>query len=260
MDAPKVSQSPSALDRAKPSDWRLLLVRKSTKDGTPQPIRVVANAIIALRHAPEWEDVLAFNEFSQQTITQRPTPWRKKADSVWLDVDDSLACEWLQREENILVTTAMVAEAVQTVSRENSFHPVRDYLKALTWDHKPRIERWLTDYLGSADSPYVRAVGRRWLISAVARVEKPGCQVDHVLLLEGPQGIRKSAALRELVGDEWFSDHLSDLGSKDSRIDLLDKWVVEMSELVAMRRGIALERVKAFLTARSDHYVPGARL
>ena len=148
-----------------------------------------------------------------------------------------------------------VAEAVQTVARENSFHPVRNYLKSLVWDKVSRIDTWLIDYLGCADSQFIRAVGSRWLLSAVARIFRPGCQADHVLLLEGPQGIRKSSALRALVGDEWFADHIADLGSKDSRLDLLGKWVIEMSELVSMRRA-EIEKVKAFLTARTDHFRP----
>ena len=240
---------------SKMADWRRLLIYRQTKGAPPQPERLLANAITALRHAPEWEGVLGFNEFSQQVVTHRPTPWGKQVGSRWADTDDSLATEWLQGEAGIFVGSNTVAEAVQTVARENGFHPVRNYLKSLVWDKVSRIDNWLIDYLGSTDSQFLRAVGSRWLISAVARIFQPGCQADHVLLLEGPQGIRKSSALRALVGDEMFADHIADLGSKDSRLDLLGKWVIEMSELVSMRRG-EVERVKAFLTARTDHFRP----
>ncbi len=236
-------------------DWRTLLICRQNKGGAPQPLPLLANAITAFRQAPEWKGVLGFNEFSLQVVTRRPTPWGKQVSSRWIDVDDSLATEWLQREGGIFVSSNTVAEAVQTVARENGFHPVRDYLKSLVWDEVPRIDTWLMDYLGCTDSQFIRTAGSRWLISAVARIFRPGCQADHVLLLEGPQGIRKSSALRALVGDEMFADHIADLGSKDSRLDLLGKWVIEMSELVSMRRG-EIERVKAFLTARADHFRP----
>ena len=236
-------------------DWRTLLIYRQSKGGPPQPVPLLANAITAFRHAPEWEGVLGFNEFSQKVVTRGPTPWGKEVGSRWADADDSLATEWLQREVGVFVGSNTVAEAVQTVARENSFHPVRNHLKSLEWDKVPRIDTWLTDYLGGTDSQFIRAVGSRWLISAVVRVFRPGCQADHVLLLEGPQGIRKSSALRALVGDEWFADHIADLGSKDSRLDLLGKWVIEMSELVSMRRA-EIEKVKAFLTARTDHFRP----
>ena len=48
----------------------------------------------------------------------------------------------------------------------------------------------------SPDSPYVRAVGRKTLISAVARIRHPGCKVDTMLVLEGEQGKMKSSAHR----------------------------------------------------------------
>jgi putative DNA primase/helicase len=72
----------------------------------------------------------------------------------------------------------------------------------------------------------------------------------------GKQGIRKSTAFRVLaVRDEWFADTLSELGSKDSRVEISGKWLTEMSELDRVK-GRALETVKSFLTTRHDHYRP----
>lgn len=39
-------------------------------------------------------------------------------------------------------------------------HPVRDYLDSLAWDQEPRVARWLIDYAGAPDTPYMRAVSR----------------------------------------------------------------------------------------------------
>src|SRR5690606_16427791 len=107
----------------------------------------------------------------------------------------------------------------EVVARERCFHPVRDYLDRLAWDGVARIDTWLATYLGAPDSDYGRAVGPRWLISAVARIYTPGCKADCAIVLEGPQGIGKSSALRALAGP-WFSDRLSELGSKDAAIEL----------------------------------------
>jgi len=235
-------------------DFSELLIK--TKEGTPKAL--LANAITALRFHPEWTGVLAFNEFSLYTVTKKQTPWQKPIGSNWTDYDDSMSADWLQRN-GILISSKVAGEAVQTIAKENRFHPVKDYLKSVTWDGSPRSDQWLITYLGASDTPFIRAVGARWLVSAVARVFRPGCQVDHTLLLEGPQGIRKSTALRILASDEWFADHISDLGSKDSRIELHGKWVLELGELDRVKRG-ELERVKAFLTARTDHFrVPYGR-
>jgi hypothetical protein len=230
------------------TDWRALLIY--TRSG--QPRAILANAITALRHSPDWEGVLGYNEFSLYAVTLQPTPWQGPGNANWTDADDSLATEWLQRS-GINVKSNVTAEAVQTVAREHSFHPVRDYLQALKSDGKERVYTWLIAYLGCPDTPWTRAVGRRWLISAVARIMQPGCQADYCLLLEGIQGLKKSSALSALAGDDWFTDNISDLGSKDSRLDLRGKWIIEWAELANMRRHEA-EKVKAFLTARIDHF------
>jgi putative DNA primase/helicase len=103
---------------------------------------------------------------------------------------------------------------------------------------------------------FVRQAGRRWFLSAVARVYRPGCKADCAVILEGPQGAGKSSALAALVPDpEWFADDIADLGCKDSAQDLRGKWIIELGELSAMRRA-EVERTKAFMSRAVDHYRP----
>jgi predicted P-loop ATPase len=234
-------QAPGALS------WRhQIIVSESGK-----PKALLQNAVLMLRHAPEWQGVLGFNEFSLYAVTKRPAPWPQSvASRNWDDDDDTRTACWLQAQ-GVLVSSKVAAEAVQMIAREHPFHPVRDYLNAQVWDGKPRISDWLTTYLGVKASPLSAAIGNRWLISAVARIKKPGCKADFVLLLEGPQGIGKSSAAEVLASPPWFTDHLSDLGSKDSRIELHGKWIIELAEFVSRRS--ELER-KAFLTACSDNF------
>jgi predicted P-loop ATPase len=93
------------------------------------------------------------------------------------------------------------------------------------------------------------------MISAIARVMQPGCQVDHLLVLEGDQGTRKSTALRALVGDDWFRNSSIDLRSKDAAFTLRGCWVYEFDELDAFR-GRDATRIKSFITLRVDSYRP----
>jgi putative DNA primase/helicase len=102
---------------------------------------------------------------------------------------------------------------------------------------------------------YLRSVGSKWLIAAVARIYRPGCKADYVIIFEGPQGIGKSTCCRILAGDGWFADEIADLGTKDSAQDLRGKWIVELAEVAALRRG-EIERVKAFVSRNVDHYRP----
>jgi predicted P-loop ATPase len=242
------------------SDWLKLKRDSSTAPGLmivndkEKNMPLLANAITLLRNDRAWRGVLGLNEFSLYTTIRKPTPWGKTAGDIWSDADDIRTAEWLQHHY-ILVNQQVASAAVQAIAEENKFHPVREYLNALKWDGVKRLHVWLPIYLGVNQTPFVEAVGIRWMISAMARIFKPGCQADHTLLLEGRQGIKKSTALRTLAGTEWFTDHISDLDSKDSRLELHGVWIVELAELASIKRSLT-EKVKSFLTATSDHFRP----
>jgi predicted P-loop ATPase len=232
--------------------WRNRLLR-STRGGV---LAVVANAITALRHAPEWQGVLHFNESSLATVVKAAPPF-ESASSVpftWADEHDVLTAAWLQHQD-IRVTKDIAAQAVQTVSLEHTFHPIRDYLDSLKWDGVKRVDDWLTLYLGADPSDLVRAVGAKFLIGAVARVYKPGAKNDTCPILEGPQGAQKSTALLTLAGSDFFSDDIAELGSKDSVMQTRGVWIIELSELDALTKG-DVSRIKAFMSRQVDRIRP----
>ncbi len=103
-------------------------------------------------------------------------------------------------------------------------------------------------------------MGSRWLISAIARIFRPGAKADCCLILEGPQGIRKSTALRTLAG-EYFTDELADLGSKDAAMQIRGVWIIELSELDSLSHS-EVARIKAFMSRTTDRFRPpyGMRL
>lgn len=243
------------------SAWRKDLLRSKPSVNAPEGriLPVLANAIAAFRHAPEWGGVLAFNEFAFGTVVLRPAPWGVVPKGEWTDHEDRLAAEWLQRQ-GILVSVEVAGQAVQTAARDRPFHPVKAYLQGLHWDGIERVDRWLSAYLGAEDTEYSQAVGSRWLISAVARIFQPGAKADCCLILEGPQGIRKSTALRTVAG-EFFTDELADLGSKDAAMQTRGVWIIELSELDSLSQA-EVARIKAFMSRATDRFRPpyGMRL
>lgn len=234
-------------------DWRDHLMRgRAPKNGAQGPVlSILANAITALRLAPEWAGAVGYNEFAATLTIQKALPWGGNAGGTWSDQHDRKFAEWLQRN-GILAPTKLAGEAVQTVGMERPYHPCRDYLRSLAWDSTGRIDSWLTTYIGVQPSTYASKIGRRWLVSAVARILQPGVKADAVLVLEGAQGIGKSTAGRILF-DPWFCDHLPDLSSKDSYLQLAGMWCVELAELDAIGRADA-SRIKSFLSSSVDRY------
>jgi putative DNA primase/helicase len=223
--------------------------------GTPE--RNEANVITALGLDPAFAGTIAFDDFRQEVVVLRPAPWDDaEADypRPWEDSDDIRLAEWLQHRE-VNVAPLVVGRSVGAVARETRIHPVRGYLDTLIWDGTPRLETWTSRYLGAEPTDLTHAMGSLWLISAVARIYRPGVKADHMLILEGEQGARKSTALKILAGEEWFTDELPDLGSKDAAIHMQGVWIVEIAELDAIGRA-EVSRIKAFLTRTTDRFRP----
>lgn len=233
--------------------WRAHLLYNQKK----RPRANLANALTALRDAPEWQGVLAYDEFAHKIVVRRPPPWLHTSsgwlDRAWTEADTILATDWLQHQD-IGVTVEVVWQAVLAVAKEHGFHPIRDNLNALHWDGEPRIDAFARDVLGAADTPYAKAVTRATFIAAVARVMAPGCKVDTVLILEGLQGSLKSTGI-DMLFRPWFADTLSPIGTKDANQELAGVWCIELSELAALKNQ-KIEATKAFIARRTDRYRP----
>jgi predicted P-loop ATPase len=223
-------------------------------DGAPE--RNEANVITALSNDEDFAGALIYDEFRQEIIVNRPLPWDNRAaiQRPWSDADDVRCAEWLQRRE-INVTPTVVSRSVGAVARDIRIHPVRDYLTSIQWDGTHRLESWAITYLGAHDTRLNRAFGSLWMISAVARIMRPGAKVDHMLILEGPQGAKKSTALKVLAGSDWFTDELAEIGSKDAAQQMRGVWIIEIAELDAIGRA-EVSRIKSFLTRTVDRYRP----
>jgi len=222
----------------------------------------LANAITALRTAPEWEDRLWFDAFHNRAVLRGVPPWSNSSfdDQPWADLFDNLVADWMQHQ-GIMVSHEIAGRAVWTVAHDQWFHPVRQYLEACrqAWDGQPRVETWTTRYLGTPDTPYSRAVGPRWLLSLIARVMEPGCKADCSLVLEGPQGILKSELLRRL-GAPWVTDDLggSEPGSKDAAIQTAGIWIFELPEIEQFTAGRDRDvaRTKSYMSRSTDRFRP----
>lgn len=218
----------------------------------------VPNVIAVLRHHPEWQGVIAFDEFSQKVVKRKPAPYetlqRFTQGEEWTDVDDTRVQVWMSKHEGFAPSSRLVAESVEVVARHNAFHPVLEYLQSLKWDGIKRIDHWMVDHLNVEDSTYTRLVSRWFLIGMCNRVIQPGCKFDYCLVLEGKQGRMKSSALRALAG-EWFSDTELDLAHKDAMSAIRGHWLHEFGEMGSIARTESM-RQKSFLSRQVDEFRP----
>lgn len=231
-------------------DW----LGKSIKGKGQGPLSILANVLSALRNDPSLVNAFAYDEMQRATMLMQKEGRSIEPRPVE-DADIFRLQEFLQRAGLKNLGADTVHAAVDVRGRECKFHPVRDYLEILNWDGTPRVENWLVRYLGAPQIPYIQAIGRMFLISMVARVFKPGCKADYMLVLEGPQATLKSTACR-ILGGAHFSDNLPDVTiGKDVSQHLRGKWLIEVSEMDAMSRAEATQ-LKAFITRQIEQYRP----
>ena len=146
-----------------------------------------------------------------------------------------------------------VRDAITRISRENKYHPVREFCTQLpAWDGVPRIDTFFEQYCGSKHSEYYKHVARKMFTAIISRIFEPGCKFEYLVVLVGKQGLRKSTLCRVLaIRDEWFSDNLGDIKSKDAIQQLFGKVITEIPEMSAFR-GMDIEDVKSYLSRQDD--------
>ena len=216
--------------------------------------QTIENVVIILRNDPKLTGCIALNEMDHNIVSRKSLPWRKvKGSAQWIDADDAALRYYLERVYGI-ASKDRIFDAVNVVAAENKFHPVRDYLDGCTWDGVTRVETLLIDYMGAEDNAYIRAVTRKTLVAAVARVYRPGVKFDYMLTIRGRQGLGKSAFIAKL-GGPWFSDTFTTMQGKDAYEQVQGVWIMEVGELAGMRKAEA-ETIKLYVSKQVDRFRP----
>lgn len=236
------------LDEAADLSW----MEGLTKSATGNIDKTINNIVLILQNDPLVKGKIALDEFANRGLVLGPLPWDKtEGRRLWSDVDDAQAMRYLETFYGI-TGKDKIADALLIVSYERRFNDVKTYLKSLEWDGKPRLDTLLHVYLGAEDNTYTRAVIRKSLCAAVARVMRPGVKYDYMPIITGPQGCGKSTFLFHL-GMAWFSDSLQTFSGKDAAEMLQGVWINELGELTALSRA-ETNAVKQFLSKRDDIY------
>ena len=196
---------------------------------------------------------LCFNQLADGMEIKGDIPWKHPA-RFWRDADDAQLICYIDANYGTF-SARNYQIAVAKVVDDRSYHPIREFFDGLPpWDGIGRAETILIDYLGAADNSYTRAVTRKTLCAAVARVKHPGIKFDNILVLNGDQGIGKSTLIEKL-GCEWYSDSLSltDMNDKTAAEKLQGYWILEIGELAGMKKA-DIDKVKAFISRQDDKY------
>jgi predicted P-loop ATPase len=249
-------------------DYRSNLL--TNEEGKLKP-KMASNFYWMLRGHPETRRLFAFNDVAQGVFLMRPPPWEAPSATykprALSDTDISKAAMWLEARQ-LAPKKSEARDIIKAVAGHARFNPIRDYLQALRWDGIPRLAGGMwegetqahgaCEYLGAPPDRIFGTFLTKWHISAVARIMRPGCKADCMLIVEGHQGKMKSTYLRmmaTIAGHEYFADGIGDIANKDSIMLMAGCWIVENAEMDGFSRQ-DLRTIKAWLSRTTDRYIP----
>ena len=214
----------------------------------------IENAVLILANDPNLAGRIALNEFSGRPTLRGSVPWRKAKDGdLWEDADEANLRLYLERRWGFSGKDK-INDALSITLKTNAYHPVREYLQGLEWDGVERLDTCIVRYLETDDTPYVRAVTRKWMCGAVKRIMEPGCKFDSMLLIQGQQNVGKSRFC-QIISRGWINTSIARMDGKEAYEAVRGVWIVEVAELAAARRS-EQESQKQFLSAQTDTYRP----
>jgi hypothetical protein len=243
------------------SGWKTGL--RLSEDGSIKAIP--SNLLRIFSEHPDLKGRIAFDVRKHTPICLKPPPWAREDEDTGYprelkDSDDISASAWLNSIGMLSGATPRVREALNAVAERTPIDRVVEWLDSLpSWDGIERLSWWVPMVLGVTDSHYHREVGRKFVLSMIARAFEPGCKADYMIVLTGPQGIRKSMLLEALSsgpGPWAYCETLGDIRNPQHYIPSISgPWLVEEGELATFSRR-QVEAVKHFLTVKVDRARP----
>jgi len=230
-------------------DWQKELEYEKRSTVVKNTLR---NLLLILNNDEKLKGIV-FNQLSDGMEIKGAVPWEHPS-RFWRDADDAQLISYVDLTYGTF-SARNYDIAVTKVADDRSYHPIREFLASLPeWDKVPRVDTILVDFLGASDNAYVRAVTRKTLCGAIARVMNPGCKFDTMLVLNGPQGKGKSTLISKLCG-EWFNDSLllNDTKDKTAAEKLQGYWILEIGELAGLKK-TEIETLRGFLSRQNDIY------
>lgn len=265
----------SILDKPVALEWPSLL--DTNEEGAIKP--TLHNVRLLVCNDPRIVGLPQLNEFTQE-IVQRTTPGRKESHRrnaakptlqldgpIWrvedrvngdlwkdnrdFDIRSILEAPKTQGGYGVKVSDRDLNAAIVLAASRNTFHPVREYFERLTWDGRQRLDQLFVQYLKAPDDAYSRSTARLMMIAAVTRIFEPGAKFDHVVILEGLQGKRKSTFIRILAG-EWFAELEGNWADTKQLVEVMQgKLILEIPELTGFSRA-DVRNIKAFISRQRD--------
>lgn len=221
------------------------------------------NVYLILSKDPKYANKIRQNELRGQVEIEWEGSWTPVNDAIEGVISNDITARYMIDNPG-----DMVHKQLAVVASEFKHNPVCAWLSGLKWDGKRRVHRLLLDYFDAKVEPGMESLAEGvsvcFMVSAVARAFRPGCKVDTVLVLQGPEGALKSTALATLFREApegspshwWFRDGdlPKDFQGKDMKIQLRGPWCCEIQEIDRWTMSKDLPTIRSFITTPADSF------
>lgn len=155
-------------------------------------------------------------------------------------------------------TQTVLEQHLRAIVAGNEYHPARDWIASKPWDGVSRFDKFASTLCVAKgfDRVLAETMLRKFLTSAVAAAyTETGVKAEHVLILSGPQGIRKTTWFANLApfGMVKTGAHFQP-GVVDSLRQNTTSWITEWGEAKHTMTRANAEQMKAFLSDTEDVY------
>lgn len=242
-------QLPHGARPAQWAQWEKLGI--ACNDNTGNPYYNVDNAITVLEGYKGLKNHFWFDEFHSKyyTLFNSKQP-REITDTDYIDI-----LRIYNRDLGLVrMTKQLIIDAVQSYSEKNKRNEPKDWMDSLSWDGTSRVQNFFASYMGAIESEYTQAVSKNFWVSLAARIYKPGCKADNMVILEGKQGAFKSTAL-SVIGGDWYTETNEHPSSKDFYQVLQGNLIVEIAELDSFNKA-ERNTIKKVVSTPKDRYRP----
>ena len=149
------------------------------------------------------------------------------------------------------------SDCLNAILRYHEVDPFKEWLEYYLpdWDGENRLDPMLAKLFHADPDELSAWAGRYLCLGCVQRTYEPGCQLDEIPVLIGPQGIGKTSLLTSLVPPEMPNLYTPGLRWDtwpERQVEATrQRAIVEVSEMAGRSRA-EVEHIKAFVTTRDD--------
>jgi len=215
-----------------------------------QPCINYENVVRALNFHNPLKGIVWFDEFHDKVYTQDP---ETKVFREWNDNDDTELSMYFQGTLGLAkMSRDVIRPAIMAYAKRNKKNEPKDWFETLKHDGEDRLSHFFEKYFGAEYNAYTHKAAMNFWVGMIARVYRPGCKNDHMVVLEGPQGVGKSRAM-EVIGGPWYAESNESVHTKDFYMVLQGKILIEIAELDSFNKA-EVTRIKQVISCPMDRY------